>query len=98
MPYHKQIYNSGNLFIIFKVVFPEKLTEAQQKKIGEALSGQAKKEDVDMEVSETCYLQAFKEEHKNTHHEGGTSGQGGSDDEEEDHHGHGGQRVKCAQQ
>ena len=67
-------------------------------KVTEALVSQAKKtKDVDMEVTETCNMIAFKDYHRNTHHEGGQEGNGS--DEEEDGHGHGGgQRVRCAQQ
>jgi hypothetical protein len=49
-----------------------------------------------MDVAETCTMIAFKEHHRNTHHEGGQEGNGS--DEEEEGHGHGGQRVRCAQQ
>jgi len=28
MPYHKQIFNFGNLFVIFKVKFPDSLSKA----------------------------------------------------------------------
>lgn len=51
---------------------------------------------MDLEADESVTLTDFKDTHKNTHHEGGTSGAGDSDDEEEE--GHGGQRVRCAQQ
>lgn len=96
MPYHKSPYKFGNLFVVFKVVFPDKLQKAQIDKIGEALVAQKKKGDVDMDVAETSELKAFQEHHRNTHHEGGQEGNG-SDDEDEGH-GHGGrQRVQCAQ-
>lgn len=64
-------------------------------KIGDALSFQKKKQDVDMDVAETCNLIEFKEFHRNTHHEGGTEGNN-SDEEEDD--ARGGQRVRCNQQ
>ncbi len=66
-------------------------------KLNEALAFQKKKkEDVDMDVAETCQLKPFKEDHRNTHHEGGTHGEQGSDDEEEDGHQRG-QGVRCQQ-
>ena len=71
MPYHKQPYKFGNLFVVFKIVFPESLQSAQISKIGESLAAQRKKGDVDMEVSETCSMMPYKEHHRNTHHEGG---------------------------
>lgn len=82
MPYHKQSYKFGNLFVVFKVTFPDKLEKASVDLIAQALSAQKKKGvDTDMEVAETVNLIAFKEHHKNTHHEGGQ--EGGSDEEEE---------------
>lgn len=37
MPYHKQTYKAGNLFIVFKVKFPDHLNPDQITKIGQAL-------------------------------------------------------------
>lgn len=57
MPYHKSPYKFGNLFVIFKVKFPEKLEASQVAKIGEALASQKKKGgDVEMEVAETVQM------------------------------------------
>ena len=89
MPYHKSPYRFGNLFVVFKLVFPDSLQGPQMSKITEALSGQQKKKDVDMEVAETCTLLPFKEHHKNTHAEGGQEGNGGSDEEGDEGHGGG---------
>lgn len=62
------------------------------QKIGDALSFQKRKEDIDMDIAETCNLQPFKEEHRNAHHEGGNEGNN-SEEEEEDGHQKGG--VRC---
>jgi DnaJ family protein A protein 2 len=99
MPYHKQPYKFGNLFVVFKVTFPEKLEKAAVDQIGQALAQQKKKgADTEMEVAETVSLIAFKEHQKNTHHEGGQEGGSDEDEDHEGHGGHGGQRVQCAQQ
>tara|TARA_B100000780_G_C20899991_1_gene358179 strand:+ start:551 stop:709 length:159 start_codon:yes stop_codon:yes gene_type:complete len=42
MPYHKTPYKYGNLFINFKIKFPEKLTDDQISSVKGVLSGQAK--------------------------------------------------------
>ena len=100
MPYHKQPYKFGNLFVVFKVTFPDTLAKGPIEQIGQALASQKKKSgDTEMDVAETVNMIAFKEHHKNTHHEGG-EGNGGSDEEDDgEGHGHGrGQRVQCAQQ
>ena len=39
MPYHKQPYKFGNLFVVFKIVFPKELKKDQIAKIQEALGG-----------------------------------------------------------
>jgi DnaJ family protein A protein 2 len=95
MPFHKQPYKFGNLFIVFKLVFPESLTTPQLSKISEALTSQAKKKDVDMDATETCNLIEFKEHHKNAHHEGGEGGNGSDEEGEEGGHGHGAGGVRC---
>ena len=99
MPYHKQTFKFGNLFVVFKVVFPDALKPDQISKIDQALSTQKNKnKDVEMEVAETCNIIDYKEFHRNTHHEGGQEGNGNGSDEEGEGHGHGGrQRVQCAQ-
>jgi hypothetical protein len=97
MPYHKQPYKFGNLFIVFKIKFPTELKKDQIAKISEALVSQKRKSDVDMDVAETCHIIEFKEHHRNTHHEGGHEGNE-SGEEDEEGHGHGGQKVRCQQQ
>lgn len=93
MPFHKQPYKFGNLFVIFKINFPDKLNESQMSKIREALASQKKREDnVDMDVAETCSLKPYKEEHRNAHHEGGNEGNN-SDEDEDNGHQRGG--VRC---
>jgi len=85
MPFHKTSYRFGNLFILFKITFPDKLQPEQISPLREALSGQ-KSNKMDLDAEETVKLQTFTESHKNTHHEGGTSGAGDSDDEDEEGH------------
>jgi hypothetical protein len=96
MPYHKMTYKFGNLFVIFKVTFPESLSADQMSKVGLALAHQKKKGDVEMDIAETGTLKDFEEGHRNVHHEGGQGG-GGSDGEEEEDDGRGGQKVRCQQ-
>ena len=98
MPFHKQPYKFGNLFIVFKITFPDTLTQAQMSKINEALSFLKRKQDVDMDVSETCKLIAFEESHKNSHHEGGKEGNNSDEEGDEGHQGHGPGGVRCQQQ
>ena len=66
LPFHKQSYKFGNLFIIFKVKFPLKLNAAQLTAAGTALNMQ-KKADVEVDVKEICNLEKYAEHQRNTH-------------------------------
>lgn len=46
MPFHKTPYKFGNLFINFKVKFPEKLNDDQIGNVKQILSGQAKSKNI----------------------------------------------------
>jgi len=85
MPFHKESFNFGNLFIMFKIKFPDTVTPEQMKTFTSILAGQ-KNEDSDDEnalgdCEETVELSKFTEAHRNTHAQGGTTG---DEDEEED--------------
>lgn len=99
MPFHKTPYKFGNLFINFKVKFPESMDEAQMTQIQQILAEQSKSATEKAEIAgveEQVFLQKFDESQKNTHAQGGT--RGNDSDEEEDEDGHGGQRVGCQAQ
>lgn len=101
MPFHKRVYQHGNLIINFKIKFPNQVDTKMMALLNEALNDETsgkgkksgKKEDAkDDEVSETCTLKKFEEYHRNTHHQGGNEG---NDSDEDDDDGHHGQRVGC---
>lgn len=94
LPFHKQSYNFGNLYVVFKVAFPKQIPKNAIPAVKEALSMQ-KESDEDMTAGETCMLTAFSEKDRNTQAHGGTEAE---DDDEEDGHPGGGQRVQCQQQ
>ena len=111
MPCHKRTYQNGNLFITFKIKFPNNVDNKSADLLRSALSGQAavaapkggkggaaKKDDEAFD--ETCELKTFSENHRNTDHRGGDQHDHREDDEDEDEdgHHHGGQRVGCQQQ
>ena len=73
LPFHKQSYKTGNLFVLFKVKFPTSLTQPQVASAGKALSSMPKA-DVEMDVKETVKLEKYNEGQKNTHCQGGTEG------------------------
>ena len=94
LPFHKNPYQFGNLFVLFKVQFPESITQAQVAQCETAFQKpKSRRADEDM-PEETVELKPFHESQKNTHAQGGTTG---DDDEEEDEDPRGGQRVQCAQ-
>ena len=59
LPFHKKAWEFGNMFIIFKVVFPETLQPSQMKVLNSAL-GKEKPDDDDMQDDvETVMLTKF---------------------------------------
>ena len=92
MPFHKTPYKFGNLFINFKIKFPEKLKDDQLTKVSEVLSSQAKNAKMKAaieNVSEIITLVPFEESQKNTHAQGGTNEDHREDDDEDDENGGG---------
>lgn len=96
LPFHKQSYKFGNLFVMFKVTFPSQLAKPQLEAAAIALGHMKKESDADMEDAEVVKLQSYSENQRNTHATGGQTAND-SDEEDEDPRG-GGQRVQCAQQ
>lgn len=98
LPFYKQPFKFGNLFITFKVVFPDSMPVAHLPALKKALPAPQKGNDDDDMAAETVLLQPFDEAQRNTKAAGGTRDE--SDEEEEEGGGHpgGGQRVQCAQQ
>lgn len=86
MPFYKTSYQSGNLFVLFKVTFPdkidEKLFDTIKKRLPQAPA--PSKDNTDMSVT----LEEFKEEHKNKH-----SHPDDHEEEEDDDEHPGAQRV-----
>jgi len=60
LPFHKQSYKYGNLFVSFKVKFPTKLSAGEIDHAKKALASMPKP-DTSMECKETCTLQAYSE-------------------------------------
>ena len=84
LPFHKNPYKFGNLFVLFHIKFPDTLEELQRNQVTKTLSSMKKeKHDADMDTEETVILQDYKEEHKNSHVQGGTRGND-SEEEEDD--------------
>jgi hypothetical protein len=62
LPFHKQSFKFGNLFILFKVSFPLSVTNPQLKQLGIAL-GDMKQLQIDeqMEANEVVMLTNYSE-------------------------------------
>jgi len=68
LPFHKNTYKFGNLFILFRVVFPETMNSSQMKEVSTSLAGmKTKKIDEEMDEAETVKLISYSEDQKNTH-------------------------------
>ena len=98
MPFHKNPYRFGNLFVLFKVKSPEHISDSQAAEVRQLLKGMAKKTDANMDVAETVKLIPFSNDQKNPHAQGGTKGIDSDEEGDEDPRMGGGQRVQCAQQ
>lgn len=93
LPFHKKSFEFGNLFIIFKVIFPETLTKPQMTVLNSSL-GKEEPDDDDMaENGEICFLKKFDKAQENTHAQGGTRAQDSEGEEESDDGNPHGQRV-----
>jgi DnaJ family protein A protein 2 len=96
LPFHKKSYEHGNMFILFRVEFPESLKDSQVTEIAKTLKlPKVTNDGFDSEH----VLETFHENQKNTHVQGGTEG----NDSDEDHDGHpgmggGAHRMECANQ
>ena len=95
LPFHKAPFKFGNLFVMFKVSFPDSIPVPKVAALKASLPGPATTADDEMDA-ETFMLSQFSEAQRNTKAAGGT--QDDSDEEDEQRGGGDGQRVQCAQQ
>jgi DnaJ homolog subfamily A member 2 len=70
MPFHKTPYKFGNLFINFKIKFPESMETEQISAVKNVLSGQKSEQNGLEEATETVQLIKFEEHHKHIHASG----------------------------
>ena len=65
MPFHKNPFKFGNLFIMFKVTYPDSLDSSEKEKLSQtfkAINGmQLKSNRVDQEIREMKTLKPFEE-------------------------------------
>jgi len=102
MPFHKRVFNYGNLFVHFKVKFPDTLDANSMELLASALSNTGLKKQStggkkDEKTDEVVEMKKFEEFHKNLHHGGGDKGNDSEEEEDDEGHGHG-QRVGCQTQ
>jgi len=97
LPFHKQSYKFGNLYVMFKVTFPKAMPKPALEACHIALGAQKAKQDEDMSGAEECKLEGYSENQRNTNATGG-QGMDSEDEEEGGPRGPGGQKVQCAQQ
>lgn len=97
LPFHKNPYNFGNLFVLFHVEFPDSLDTSQLSSISSTLSGMKRTTaDANMDVAETVTLMEYSADQKNTKATGGTRGTDSEEEEDDPRARMGGQRVQCA--
>lgn len=73
LPFHKLSYKYGNMFILFKVKFPDKLAIDKVKSLKTILPKTGGSSDESAgDAEESVTMESFNESHRNTHHTGGT--------------------------
>lgn len=96
MPFHKKSWNFGNLFIMFKVTFPDKVS-LEQKSIARAclmeMENQKEPQKPDEAIREIKTMTKFEEKQRNSHAQGGNKAQDSDDDEKDENTGPG---AQCA--
>ena len=70
LPFHKQSFKFGNLYVVFKVSFPTSLSKPQYEAASLALASQ-KGADENMEDAPIVKLQKYSENQRNIHATGG---------------------------
>jgi len=90
----------GDLYVKFKVEFPDSIEQEPAKKILKALGGPDKKQQPPVEPHDIEEVSLHPFEDRYFQHQPGQAGDNNSDDEEGGGHGGmpGGARVQCAQQ
>lgn len=97
LPFHKKSFDHGNMYVLFRVEFPNTLQSDQVTQLAKILK-LPKRADEAYDVEHT--LEEYHESQRNTHVQGGTEGND-SEDEAEGHggmRGGGGHRMECANQ
>lgn len=84
LPFFKNPYKFGNLFILFSVKFPDTLNQSQISEVQQLLKAMKPKGDATMDDGEEVVtMTPFSEDQRNLHAGGGTKGRD-SEEEEED--------------
>jgi len=100
LPFHKNPYKFGNLFVLFTVKFPDSLEAAQVDQVADTLKAMKKKNEKMVATQEVAKLIPYSADQKNTDARGGARADH-EEDEDDEMRGPGGargQRVQCAQQ
>ena len=93
MPFFNSPIRTGNLYLDFHIVFPDKLSENEIKKISAILKNERLHTKTNFgKNSEEYFLQNFNKSQENTNHKGGNQ------DNEDEEEGEGQRTVQCAQQ
>lgn len=96
LPFHKNPYKFGNLFIMFTVKFPESLGNSEVSQMRDLLKGMKRKNQGMADDDEINKLIPYSADQKNTDPRGGCKADH-DEEEDDDPRMRGGQRVQCHQ-
>lgn len=98
LPFHKNPYKFGNLFVLFKVTFPDSLGAGEVAQVQDTLKAMKKKDANMSSAEEVVRLVPFSADQKNTDARGGTTADHDDEEGDDPRRAAGGQRVQCQQQ
>jgi len=85
MPFFNSPDKYGNLYVEFKIVFPDKLNKEQYNKLDEIFKDEKINIIDDLSIDmEKCYLEDYNESETNPHYKGGKKEDHKEDDKEDD--------------
>jgi DnaJ-class molecular chaperone len=94
MPFHKNPFKFGNLFILFKVKLPLTITPSEQgsirklfQSINECSLSYSDREKYENEKGELKLCEKYEKDHRNTHHQGGNEAHDSDNEHDEDNAG-----------
>lgn len=87
MPFHKNSFKQGNMFILFKVKFPQQLVGDEMEEVKACLSKldgmDVREEEPDQSINDVKQMKKYDVNQRNSHHQGGNQANDSDEEKEE---------------